>query len=256
MSNVFKQYSDFYDLLYNDKDYTREVNYIDQIIKERFKDAKTILDLGCGTGIHANLLATMGYEVVGIDFSDDMIRIANEKKNNQYILNSEKLNFYKGDVTNLELGKKFDVVLSLFHVFSYLNSNKSVLSGFETINKHLKLGGLAIFDFWYGPGVLTDLPQVRNKLLEDEKLKISRIAIPLMRSCENVVDVNYELNVEVKKNREQFLMNEKHSMRYFFKPELELFACNFGYSKIDFYNWLEFKEPDLKSWNACMVISK
>lgn len=256
MSGVFKQYSDFYDLLYEDKNYTKEVNYINQIIKEKFNDAKTILDLGCGTGIHANLLASMGYEVVGIDFSEDMIRIANEKKNNEYLSNSKNLNFFTGDITNMELGKKFDVVLSLFHVFSYLNTNEAVLSGFETINKHLKVGGGAIFDFWYGPGVLTDLPQIRNRFLENNKLKISRIARPFMRPAENVVDVNYELNVEDKKSGEHFLMNEKHSMRYFFKPELDLFLSSFGYSNINFFNWLEFKEPELSSWKACIVLNK
>ena len=69
MENVFAKYSEYYDLIYTDKDYQKEVDYIDQLIQKYHPKAKTILDLGCGTGVHANLLAAKGYRVMGIDLS-------------------------------------------------------------------------------------------------------------------------------------------------------------------------------------------
>ena len=55
--SVFKDYSNYYDLLYSDKDYEAEADYIDHLIQKNNPGAKTILNLGCGTGKHDFLLA-------------------------------------------------------------------------------------------------------------------------------------------------------------------------------------------------------
>ena len=65
---VFYSYAQYYDLLYREKDYPGEVDYVDALIKKyAVNDARTILDLGCGTGGHAILLARKGYRVTGVD---------------------------------------------------------------------------------------------------------------------------------------------------------------------------------------------
>ena len=73
-------YSKYYDLLYEDKNYSGEVEYIDFLIKKNCQNAKTLLDMGCGTGKHAELLCEKGYKVHGIDLSQDMLKIANKRK--------------------------------------------------------------------------------------------------------------------------------------------------------------------------------
>jgi SAM-dependent methyltransferase len=253
---VFDKYSEYYDLLYLDKNYSLEIEYIVDIIIKKHPNAKTILDIGCGTGIHANLLATKGYHVVGVDFSNEMINIANEKINKEYKDNSSRLTFVHGDLRSYKSEEKFDVVLSLFHVFSYLNSNLDVAAGFSTIDLNLKMDGLFIFDFWYGPGVLTDLPHARIKEFENEILKITRVAKPEIYSSKNIVEVNYQLLIESKLESTFHEMAEKHSMRYYFKPELDLFLSSFNYNQSFFYNWLDFSTPDEKSWTACLVLKK
>ena len=253
---VFDKYSEYYDLLYQDKNYVVEIEYIVDIILKKHANAKTILDIGCGTGIHANLLAAKGYNVVGVDFSNEMISIANEKLNTEYKENSTRLTFINGDLRSYKNKEKFDVVLSLFHVFSYLNSNLDVAAGFSTIDLNLKKDGLFIFDFWYGPGVLTDLPQTRIKEFENENLKITRMAKPEMYSSKNIVEVNYQLFIKNKLDYTFHEMVEKHSMRYYFKPELDLFLSSFNYNQSFFYNWLDFSDPDEKSWTACLVLKK
>ncbi|MGZ7180607.1 MAG: class I SAM-dependent DNA methyltransferase, partial [Halobacteriota archaeon] len=79
--DVFDRYAQYYDLFYRDKNYTDEVDYVDALI-EKYALGKpaTILDLGCGTGGHAVLLAKKGYDVTGVDRSDAMLAIAGEKK--------------------------------------------------------------------------------------------------------------------------------------------------------------------------------
>lgn len=253
---VFNQYSEYYDLLYKDKNYNLEVDYIVSIISKMHPDAKSILDIGCGTGIHANLLASRGFTVTGVDFSDEMITIANEKIKTDYTENSSRLKFIKGDLRSFISEEKFDVVLSLFHVFSYLNSNSDVAAGFKTVDLNLKKDGLFIFDFWHGPGVLTDLPQTRIKNFENENLKITRMARPEINFSNNIVDVNYELLIKSKFDNEFHEMFETHCMRYFFKPELDLFLSPYFFKQSNFYNWLDFSVPDEKSWTACVVLKK
>ena len=70
MSQFGDLYSQYYDLLYSDKDYGKEVEYIDSLIKENSNNTQTILDMGCGTGKHAELLCDKGkyIEALRVDY--------------------------------------------------------------------------------------------------------------------------------------------------------------------------------------------
>jgi len=68
--SVFKDYAAYYDLLYKDKDYPSECLYIHQLIPQYVSGANSVLNIRCGTGNHDFLLANLGYQVSGIDFSD------------------------------------------------------------------------------------------------------------------------------------------------------------------------------------------
>ncbi len=66
MTKVFENYSQYYDLLYQDKDYIAESEFIHSLIQKFANNAKTVLDLGCGTGRHDILLSQQGYDVTGV----------------------------------------------------------------------------------------------------------------------------------------------------------------------------------------------
>jgi predicted TPR repeat methyltransferase len=68
--SAFGGYARYYDLLYHDKDYRRESEFVAQLIKKHSPGARRLLELGCGTGIHGILLAEQGYEIHGLDLSD------------------------------------------------------------------------------------------------------------------------------------------------------------------------------------------
>ena len=78
MESTFKKYSKFYNLLYKDKNYQQEVDYVYKLINENGKKVKSILDLGCGTGIHAEMLYEKGYDICGVDLSEEMLNEARE----------------------------------------------------------------------------------------------------------------------------------------------------------------------------------
>lgn len=250
MNQFGNLYSQYYDLLYSDKDYSAEVDYINSLIQANNKNVNTLLDMGCGTGKHAELFCNKGYIVHGIDLSEDMLKIAENKRKGK----EDKLSFSHSNIQNLSLNKKFGAVVSLFHVISYQNSNSELFKAFEVAKKHLKDGGIFIFDFWYGPAVLTDLPTTRVKRLENDNIKVTRLAEPILNAQQNIVDVNYNIFIENKETKEVVEKKELHKMRYFFDTELEFICESIGFNILNKYEWLSYKNPDFSSWNVVWII--
>ena len=205
-------YSQYYDLLYQDKDYATEVDYIENLIKSHSSETKTILDLGCGTGKHDVLLCDKDYTVHGVDISKEMLEVAEGRRKDK----KDKLTFSQSDITQLHLNQKFDTVVSLFHVMSYQNTNAALDKVFANVKNHLNEDGLFIFDFWYGPAVLTDLPKTTIKRLENKHIKVTRIAESKLQAQLNTVDVNFNVFVTQKENGTSIEKKELHTMRYFF----------------------------------------
>ena len=73
--NDYNKYSDFYDIFNKYRNYNREMRFILKIVKNK----KWILDVGCGTGIHLNILENLGYKVNGLDINENMINLAKER---------------------------------------------------------------------------------------------------------------------------------------------------------------------------------
>lgn len=247
MSNFGEIYAQYYNLLYQDKDYQAEVEYIHTLIKQH-ANATSLLDLGCGTGKHAQLFSKKGLAVHGIDQSKDMLAIANKNKGKQDI------QFSQADITNFALGRKFDVVTALFHVLSYQTTNQAVSNTFAMVQKHLNKGGLFIFDFWYGPAVLTDLPTVRVKRLQNDSIKVTRIAEPQLNAKQNTVAVHYDIFLEVQQTTHISQQQETHNMRYFFDTELTLFCEQAEMTILNKYAWLTMDKPNFNSWNVVWVV--
>lgn len=253
---VFGAYSKYYDLLYKDKDYKSEADFVHGLIQKYAPDAKTILDLGCGTGKHDLLFAQKGYQVTGIDISAEMISIA---KTSLSSLKSEHFippKFLLMDIRTVQLNEKFDSVISLFHVMSYQVTNDDVIATLETASRHLNQEGIFIFDCWYGPGVLTDPPTVRLNEIENKDMAVTRLAKPTVHFHRNIVDVNYHVFVRDKISQNVDELKECHKMRYFFKPEIELFLKRADFELLDFVEFMKNTPPGKGKWNACFVCRK
>ena len=244
---VFGTYSQYYDLLYKDKDYLAETEYIHDLIQKYMMKAASILDLGCGTGIHAKLLAEKGYQVCGVDLSSEMLMVAKENYCHP------KVEFYQGDITSLRLQKKVDVVTALFHVMSYQTSNKVLVDMFATAKHHLNPNGIFIFDFWYGPAVLTDRPAVRVKKLENDSIQVMRVAEPCMHPNQNLVDVNYTVLVKDKHTKLTEELKETHKMRYLFMTEIDEYARQASFSVEASFEWMTGRQPGFDTWGVCCI---
>lgn len=256
MSQVFDAYARYYDLLYRDKDYAGEAEYVAAHIRKQVPHAKRILELGCGTGAHAEHLARMGYTVHGVDVSEAMLARAEARKAALPTELAARLSFGLGDVRAVRTGETYDAVISLFHVMSYQTGNADLEAAFETASVHLLSGGIFLFDFWYGPAVLAQQPDVRVRRLEDEVIKVTRIAEPELHVNENVVDVNYTVLIEVKATKKVEQVRETHRMRYLFLPELLCFADAEIWTDFKSFGWMKFQELQQEDWAGLFFATK
>lgn len=254
-SGVFDAYARYYDLLYRDKDYAAEAEYVASFIRTHAPKAKRILELGCGTGTHAALLARMGYVVHGVDMSDTMLAGAATRKKSLPPDVAARLTFGPGDARTVRTGSRYDVAISLFHVLSYQTTDADLHAMFETAHAHLDPGGLFIFDFWYGPSVLTQRPDTRVKRLEDDVIRVTRIAEPVMRVNENIVDVNYDVFIEQKATGRLEQVRESHHMRYVFLPEL-LQLAGARFAERASHAWLTQEPMSERSWAGVQILER
>ena len=109
-----KRYADLYDTFYADKDYEAETDLIQEAVRRHGPPrARTILDLGCGTGAHAVRLAQAGFDVTGVDISEDMLAKARLRANE-----AAQSEVSCADIRELALGTQFDVATMMFAVLA------------------------------------------------------------------------------------------------------------------------------------------
>lgn len=263
----------YYDLLYRDKDYAGEAAYVAATIRRRLPQAQRILELGCGTGGHAEHLARLGFEVHGVDLSAPMLARAQARRSALPAELAARLRYSLGDARSVRVGPPsgqpqggaqgvfqagFDAVISLFHVMSYQADNDDLRAAYDTAHAHLCEGGVFLYDYWYGPAVLSQRPEVRVRRLSGEGLDVTRVAEPVMHWARNVCDVNYTVLARDTHEHDQAplqQLRETHPMRYLFQPELALLE-GASWRQPEDRAWLAEAPPDAQSWAAMRVLSR
>jgi len=255
-SPVFGHYARYYDLMYKDKDYVGETAYVQQLIQAHFPAAKSILNLGCGSGRHDIEMARLGYQVHGMDRSTTMLEMAHEKRGSLDPELASRLQFSEGDVRDFQFNATYDVVTALFHVMSYQTTDGDLNAAFDRAFEHLNPNGLLVFDCWFGPAVLHDRPEKRHRILEDAAVHISRNARPLMRPELNTVEVHYDLEITDKLTQQSYTHQELHPMRYLFEEELQALIAARGLELLVSEQWMTGRPLDNSTWYACFVARK
>jgi len=240
-----KDYAKYYDMFNRDKDYGKEVRFLDKVFK-KYSQVSNVLDIGCGTGIHSEKMVEMGYFVTGIDISEEMIDIAKSKKIKQ-------TNFSVDDMTNFDLDKKFDACTIMFAVIGYLTKNEEIENSLDCVKKHLKKGGLLVFDCWNGLGVMRDLPTSRIKKTHANGIDIKRISYPSMDPLNQKCDVIFDVEIS-KEGKLMKKFEENHSVRFFFPQELRKYLEDAGFEVLKICKSFEFEENlDETCWNMSII---
>jgi SAM-dependent methyltransferase len=145
---MFSESAEFYDAIYfTFKDYAAEAADIARRIRAANPDARTVLDVACGTGEHARLLTTEhGFTVDGIDLNPDFVRLASAK--------NPAGRFVVADMANFDLGRRYDAVICMFSSIGYVRTLPMVERTLGRFKRHLAPRGVILVEPWFPPGKL------------------------------------------------------------------------------------------------------
>jgi SAM-dependent methyltransferase len=209
----FNQYAQYYDDMYQGKDYVKETELIKNVfIRLSPRPVASILSLGCGTGTYEILLAKQGYQLTGIDFSPQMLKIAQSKIKAARVESQIKL--VESDIRHFpKLGNKFDAAIMMFNIAGYLHTPADLTAVAKNVANHLKTGGIFLFDAWYGPAVVADPPGNRAKTLIKDGVTITRVTKGSLDKKNKLVKIIFEVT-ETIDNKITKNVTEDHPMRY------------------------------------------
>jgi len=139
---MFTNTAKHYDAVYSDKDYEKEVEILTSLVEGRNPNARTLLDVACGTGKHLELLAKQ-YECSGVDLDSEMLVVAAERVPNVCL--------YRQDMTELSIDQNFDVVTCLFSSIGYTKTVESMNAAVQSMANQLADGGLLFLEPWITP---------------------------------------------------------------------------------------------------------
>lgn len=249
----FAEYANVYDLLYRDKNYAGEARFVRDLLAAHGAASGGILDLGCGTGLHDIAFAGMGFRMLGVDLSYEMIARAEDRRKSLTPAMQEQMEFRQGDIRRLDCGRIFDAVISLFHVMCYQIEDDDVDCAMRTARRHLPHGAPFVFDFWYGPAIAEDGPQPREKTVRHGPVQIRRVTRPTWLREQNRVIIDYEIEVVKSPASTAAHFKERHVVRYFFVDELDRALRAAGFKPAAWGEWMTTHEPSRESFAAYVV---
>lgn len=142
MDNPYGAFAQVYDSMQYDVDYESWIKWIDQVIKEQNPKARTLLELACGTGTIALGLAERGYRTEGLDISEEMLSIAQQKAFDL----KRKTVFYCQDMIHFSTHKSYDVIVCMCDGVNYITDENDLETFFQSVSKHLNPNGLFIIE--------------------------------------------------------------------------------------------------------------
>lgn len=138
----YQHFALLYDELMMDAPYENWLQFIMKNITKYGNGGKRLLDLGCGTGTLSIPLSVQGYNVTGIDLSEEMLAIAQAKSTDAGV----QIAYFQQDMRELEGFEPFDIIGVFCDSLNYLRTEQDVELTFKNIFDHLLPGGLFLFD--------------------------------------------------------------------------------------------------------------
>lgn len=240
----------FYKTLYKDKPYKKEINFIIgkilDLSKKNIIDKNTdILDLGCGSGGHSQKFANEGFNVTSVDINLEMLKIIPKNK---------KITTFHSDILSIDFKKKFQIIVSLFHVINYINK-KDIFKFFEICSKHLEENHYLVLDSWYSSAVINLKPTSTYKEFYYKNSKIIRRSKSLMNANKDQVKVRHDFYSK-NLDKSNFMFHEVHNMSYYSIIELKNYASLFNLKLIKTYDNFSNIRPDINSWSVTYFFKK
>ena len=184
----------YYHILYKNRNDEEAQSFMDNITHYlNMPENGTILDLACGKGRHSIYLNKLGYQVTGVDLSENSIAIAQESSN-------EMLQFKTHDMRE-PMNETYDAVFNLFTSFGYFDSHEDNIKTLKAIKESINEYGFGVIDFFNADFII-------ENLVAEETKEIEGITFHIKRAVENKKIIK-EIRFEDK--GESFFFTEKVS---------------------------------------------
>lgn len=167
---MFSKSAKFYNALYASmgKKHADEARRVHQIIQHHKRSSgDTLLDVACGTGLHASVLRDF-YQVEGLDLDSEMLVVAQQA--------NPDIPFHQADMADFDLGKQFDAITCLFSSIGYVKTTGRLEHAIQTMTNHLVPGGVLVVEPWFTPEKWKP-GRVSALFVDQPDMKISRINI-------------------------------------------------------------------------------
>lgn len=200
---LYKDLARYYDLIYSWKDYKKEAEQIMDLIKQfQQSSSRDLLEVACGTGKHLEFFKQQ-FNCMGIDINEGMLEIARKRL--------QDVELKQSDMTNMDLGKQFDVITCLFSSIGYVKTEKNLLKTLENFVKHLKPGGIVIFEPWFNKETFTvGTPHMTTH--DGEDIKIARLNVSAVEGNISILDMHY---LVAEKDKEVIYFSDRHELGMF-----------------------------------------
>lgn len=139
---AYTGFAEVYDTFMDNIPYEEWTEYIKELLTEYGIDNGLVLDLGCGTGSVTELMAKEGYDMIGIDNSEEMLSIAMEKREKS----GYNILYLCQDMREFELYGTVRAIISICDSVNYIMEEDGLLEVFKLVNNYLDPGGIFIFD--------------------------------------------------------------------------------------------------------------
>lgn len=242
---MYNRFASVYDKLISDVDYNKWADYYFKIFRRYGLDAKLGLDLGCGTGSMTRIFSERGVDMTGVDISEDMLMVAQQKNEDGKIL------YLNQDMTDFELYGTVDFIVSSLDCMNYITDKRDFLKVLKLANNYLNPGGLFIFDI----NTKYKLEKVLGNntfALEDEDV---------FCTWQNEYDktrklCDFYLTFFAKEGEGYVRFDEQHTERAYDIDEICAMIKKSGMRLLKVYDSLSFKEPTQKSERVFFVVGE
>ncbi|WP_313804991.1 class I SAM-dependent methyltransferase [Cytobacillus sp.] len=216
------------------------------LMKWAAKTDGIIIDLACGTGRVTIPLANKGYKLIGVDIHKGMLAEAKRKAENLHL----PIEWIEQDCTNLHLNIKSNLIYTVGNSFQHFLSNKEQDGLLESVNRHLKLGGIFIFGTRF-PSVeelLQPSTEEYWKTYIDKETK-NTVDVYTISDYDPLAQVQHYITIRREKNIEGLMIGEKKTnirLRYVFPREMERLLSAHGFEIVSVY----------QDWNKTPITAK
>ena len=179
---MFSETAELYDRFYSWKDYPVEAARTRELVVAAGVPGEgTLLDVACGTGLHAQALAAH-YTVEGLDLDAGLLDVARRRL--------PGVPLHHGDMRDFDLGRTYDVVTCLFSSIGYAATLESMRAAVVAMARHVAPGGALVVEPWFGPDEFK--PGFVHLLTHEEPdLKIARMSLGKIEGRVSVLDFEY-----------------------------------------------------------------